>query len=143
MVKSERKLGTSGWKTGGVQRKCFECGKLRHIAKVVPRALQWKLRDGQMETFIRIILSHMEEMMPSFFSCGNKGHIVMMCPSKSLFTMGDRQVWFPNAVTRNNKRGGDIYCTGIVEGITVKDILLDTGCSHSLVLAKVGVGPVA
>ena len=66
-VKSGRKLETSGWRMSGMQWKCFECGQLGHIAKDVPRGLQWKQGDGQIETFLRIILGHMEAMMSIVF----------------------------------------------------------------------------
>ena len=58
------------------------------------------------------------------FSCGKKEHIATRCPAKALFCMNDRLVGFPNVVTKNNKLGGDIYRTDIVEGIPVTDILL-------------------
>ena len=63
------------------------------------------------------------------FSCGQKGHIAMRCPAKALFCRGQQQ---------EGKRLGavgaiEVYRTGLVEGTRVADILLDTGCSRTLV----------
>lgn len=60
-----------------------------------------------------------------FYSCGEKGHTLMRCPSKALTVV-------------DNHECGRNRCPmhrGMVDGQEVKDILLDTGCSRTMVHA--------
>ena len=53
------------------------------------------------------------------YNCGKEGHIAMQCLSKALFCGGGRGL----STTR----------TGVVENKKVEDILLDTGCTQTMV----------
>ena len=54
------------------------------------------------------------------YNCGEVGHISTQCPSKALFC-------------RDGDNHGAARRTGLVEGHEVQGILLDTGCSRTMV----------
>ena len=61
------------------------------------------------------------------FNCGGRGHMSMKCPSKALncLEISAYPVW------HRSKDGPT--CSGTVEGQATDDILLDTGCSRTMV----------
>ena len=65
------------------------------------------------------------------FNCGGRGHISTKCPSYALYCSNRRGrncTWKPG-----HSRSGCVYRAGAVEGQAVEDVLLDTGCSRTLV----------
>ena len=56
----------------------------------------------------------------AIYNCGEYGHVSMHCPEKANYFCKDGRGW---SVAR----------VGIVEGTAVSDILLDTGCTHTMV----------
>ena len=62
---------------------------------------------------------------PRCYERGKLGHMSMRCPSKALY--GDAE-----ATSEMN----GLYRSGTVDGKPVKDILLDTGCTRTLVHQK-------
>ena len=65
------------------------------------------------------------------FNCGGRGHISTKCPSNALYCSNRRGrncTWKPG-----HSRSGCVYRAGAVEGQAVEDVLLDTGCSRTLV----------
>ena len=61
----------------------------------------------------------MEKGPVKCYNCGKRGHLAMQCPDNALFC----DAGSGGAATRNGK----------VEGREVTDILLDTGCSRTMV----------
>ena len=63
------------------------------------------------------------------FNCGGKGHVATRCPSKTLAAMGTHD--------QRISQGGEkrLTCKGMVEQTPVEDIVLDTGCSRTMVQA--------
>ncbi len=59
------------------------------------------------------------------YNCGGREHCARQCPSKDLFCHG--QGW---------QRRQGLTLNGVVEGQVVDGILLDTGCSKTLVRRK-------
>ena len=55
------------------------------------------------------------------YTCGNRGHMSMQCPSRPTINV--------DALPKKT----EVYRTGIVGGVPVTDIVLDTGCSQTLV----------
>ncbi len=62
------------------------------------------------------------------YNCGQKGHISRRCPSSALFCSAETQ-----QSRVGGARAGGVTRGGVVEGWRVADILLDTGCSKTLV----------
>ena len=60
------------------------------------------------------------ERQVKYFNCRKFGHVSMHCPEKASYFCRDGRGW---SVAR----------AGLVEGITVSDILLDTGCTRTMV----------
>ena len=54
------------------------------------------------------------------FNCTKFGHVSMHCPEKSSYFCRD-------------SRGRSVAGAGLVEGTSVSDILLDTGCTRTMV----------
>ena len=109
--------------SGSQPAKCFECKQVGHVARDCPRR-----RAGGSEKAVNSQRFSRGEL--KCFNCGQKGHIAMRCPAKALFCRGQQQEGKPLAGAVG---GMEVYRTGLVEGTRVADILLDTGCSRTLV----------
>ena len=60
------------------------------------------------------------ERMVKCFNCRKFGHVSMHCPERASYFCGD-------------SRGQSVARAGLVEGTAVSDILLDTGCTRTMV----------
>ena len=65
------------------------------------------------------------------FNCHKKGHYSANCPSNALFCTGQQINRKRTRVSESKKNG--VTKSGIIEGKPVNDILLDTGCSRTLI----------
>ena len=101
---------------------CHTCGKAGHTA-----------RDCRMKSIGGQKKSEKEDKEKNgrselrCFNCGGRGHMSMKCPSKALtcLEISAYPVW------HRSKDGPT--CSGTVEGQATDDILLDTGCSRTMV----------
>ena len=103
-------------------RKCHNCKQEGHLAWSCPRRSsppEDEKEDtekkptgsgGKKDGFGRAV---------KCYNCGGQGHISSHCPDKALFCGGGT--------------GRSEYRTGVVEDNEVRDILLDTGCSRTMV----------
>ena len=114
------RMGSGG---GGMEKRmetrvCHKCGQEGHLACNCPR----KDRSGNpTASGGPPKTSKFPERPPvKCYNCGKRGHISMNCPEKAGYcgTDGSRK-----PVTRK----------GLVEGVVVSDILLDTGCTQTMV----------
>ena len=64
------------------------------------------------------------------YNCGQRGHAALKCPSAALFC-GSSQI--RPAILRGGLLKRDVYKSGIVEGRSVERVVLDIGCSQSMV----------
>ena len=65
------------------------------------------------------------------FNCHKKGHYSCNCPSNALFCTGQQINRKRTRVCESKKNG--VTKSGIIEGKAMNDILLDTGCSRTLI----------
>ena len=104
-------------------RRCHSCGKTCHEAKDYRRGN--RLEQG-VEAKAPIHNEKNPKFVPRCYNCQQKGHLAVNCPSNpSLFSAGtgNRKSCLPSK----------IYRKGTVNGVSVTDILLDTGASRTLV----------
>ncbi|KAL5496441.1 hypothetical protein EMCRGX_G012724 [Ephydatia muelleri] len=107
-------------------RECHYCGKSGHAEE---DCYKRKREESQRSRGIQC------------YHCKKQGHMSWECPEKSMVCK-ERMDW-------RRKGGKPMYKTGKVEGQKVTDILLDTGCSRTMVrrnlvaIEKVIVGRVA
>ncbi len=102
-------------------RRCHNCGQVSHLVKDCPRLFREKAAG---------VSTPREKMQKQdgakCYNCGRRGHISSRCPSNTLFWEAKQR-----PVVAPQKR--DILRSGLVEGKTVTDIVLDTGCSKTRV----------
>ena len=101
---------------------CHTCGKAGHIA----RDCRMKSIGGQKKSEKDDKEKNQRSELRCF-NCGGRGHMSMKCPSKALtcLELSAHPVW------HRSKDGPT--CSGTVEGQATEDILLDTGCSRTMV----------
>ena len=116
-LQGNKRMEPVGQRTDGESvRRCFDCKQVGHLARDCPKRQSGGVQKVRSEL--------------KCFSCGQKGHIAMRCPAKALFCGGQQKEGKP----LTGVGGGMEVCrTGLVEGTRVTDILLDTGCSRTLV----------
>ena len=112
----------------GVQtgpKRCNFCGVVGHLAHKCRKAA--KLRGGPTGKGPQHPQTQRAEV--KCYNCGQKGHLSYKCPrSAALFCRSSEQAGGERSMEGCNMSRG-----GSVEGQAVKSILLDTGCSKTLV----------
>ena len=107
-------------------RRCLVCRKTGHLARECPNKTH-KLRSGSTDRHLNS--ANREESSRQAvlrcYTCDGKGHTSKQYPSKAIF-----------CGNKNKPRGvveGTVLRQGVVNGFLVDDLLLDTGCSKTLV----------
>ena len=107
-------------------RRCHMCGQPGHLAKDCRKG--WKI-EGTGETPQKVE-DKTGKTLIKCYNCGQRGHAALKCPSAALFC-GSSQI--RPAISRGGLLKRDVYKSGIVEGRSVERVVLDTGCSQSMV----------
>ena len=100
-------------KTGVETRQCHNCGRVGHLAHNCWRKNREITPEGGPKR------EKVEKGPVKCYNCGKRGHLAMQCPDNALFC--------------DAGSGGSATRYGKVEGREVTDILLDTGCSRTMV----------
>jgi len=96
-------------------RKCHACGQGGHLVRNCPnRNTETTPREP-----VTAKKEKTEHSLVKCYNCGKRGHIAMNCPDNALFC--------------DEGMGGAVTRKGKVEGKEADDILLDTGCSRTMV----------
>ena len=95
-------------------RKCHWCGVEGHLRKNCPVKEEAVAAASPKGSFKG------GERMIKCFNCRKFGHVSMHCPERASYFCGD-------------SRGRSVARAGLVEGTAVSDILLDTGCTCTMV----------
>ena len=96
---------------------CHTCGEPGHFARDCKKGP----KTGGGNTAGRGTSSQTDRENIRCYNCGRRGHVAMNCPSKVAMFCGQRRGW------------PDVTRCGSVEGHPVRVIVLDTGCSRTLV----------
>ena len=103
-------------------RRCHKCQEIGHLAYNCPRKEEATKEEGGREKTESKMETKSEQMGKwpiKCYTCGMQGHGSWACPQHALFCGA----------------GADqkSTCSDQVEGMSVEDILLDTGCSRTMV----------
>ena len=104
-----RAAGSSG------DQKCFSYGEMGHFKRECPKEDKPRVGEGAQQR------GEVPPMVMRCFLCGGRGHISTRCPAR------------PNPYCLRNSRAQGLVRDGMVEGVEVNCICIDTGCSQSLV----------
>ena len=118
-------LWTTTPKKGG-QKSCYSCGQVGHLAKDCHRKKGIAPATSKGEDASKTERKHREEKPLICYNCEGKGHTSRQCPSNAMFCKA-------RTVTECLSDNHPFRCKGMVEGQLVNDIVLDTGCSRTLV----------
>ena len=128
--KSEEKIEEKK-KSEKTSKSCHNCGKFGHIAKDCRMKIPKNGEQGH--TTNKSVKKDLREI--ECFNCHKKGHYSTNCPRNAMFCV-ERKVNQCGTMPMERKK----TCTrpgmlrkGLVEGKEVQDILLDTGCTRTLV----------
>ena len=122
--------GSGGSHPRGDTRKCSSCGQVGHLAHRCwnPKGTQGAgMRDEVKKERVEVKKEKAEgkrerperRSWVRCFVCNKVGHMSFECPDRVLFCRGDL--------------GREVTRPGVVEGKRVSDIVLDTGCSRTMV----------
>ena len=109
-------------------RKCFNCGKMGHLARdCMAKPKTESLTPAVEETQQPKTEKRANKSELKCFNCGEKGHISRRCPSNAALLCQTGRL------SVGSRASSGVSREGLVEGQAVTDILLDTGCSQTLV----------
>ena len=128
-VDMNRKSGEKKQQSGSPAR-CFSCGQIGHRAFECRKNRRVEERGAAKPVGVqeRRPQSNQTWREPRCYECGKLGHLSMRCPSKALFSEGRSA-----GRETTNGRSRPLRRSGVVNGKTVADIVLDTGCTRTLV----------
>ena len=120
-------------------RRCLRCGKPGHLVRDCRKAIPRPSEDGK-EKEPGAKQEKAEGQKKDLkdiecFNCHQKGHYASNCPHRAMFCMERRMDHTGHSRVKRNlhvEKPG-IAKPGVVEGTAVSNILLDTGCSRTLV----------
>ena len=129
----------------GNQKSCFACNRLGQFAKDCPmnrhddNTKEEKKENPNGETVKGKgnnapgrNKSRGEQNNMKCYNCGQRGHISTKCPSAASFCRPE-QPKLELTACQSNVRQPSVCRSGQVEGIHVEQIVLDTGCSRTMV----------
>ena len=109
----------------GGRKACYLCGQVSHLTKdclVKPPVPSMSENKDEKKK---------EEEKPFvYYNCGGRGHTSRQCPNSALFC---GVTFFTRYSTRQKRENRPYQCKEVVEGQLANDIVLDTGCSRTLV----------
>lgn len=130
-VQARRREGNGGGSERQSRPKCSKCGQVGHVARScwgtqersgpgVKTEVKTEVQKGE----VRKESSEVKKEKSSrpwvrCYNCKKTGHMSFECPDKALFCRGNL--------------GHEVTRRGAVEGKMVSDIVLDTGCSRTMV----------
>ena len=129
-------LKTSVKKGVPVQKSCYSCRQLGHLAKDCSSFSSSGKKESTSTSSKGEDVGKVEKRLKKVekplvcYNCGGRGHTSRQCPSESLYC-GTRKPG--NHHGRRQLVRQPFHCEDVVEGQFVDDILLDTGCFKTLV----------
>ena len=110
--------------------RCYACGKPGHVKKDCRQDLDKSLSAGKDTEKTKRDLKDMK-----CFNCQQKGRLAPNCPHEAMFCSKHRVDYKDNSAVRQAPvaRTQGLCVPGKVEGTPVKSVVLDTGCSRTLV----------
>ena len=120
-------------------KRCLRCGMPGHLVRDCRRGIP-KAGDTGKEKELAVKMEKPEKVKRDLkdiecFNCHQKGHYASNCPHRAMFCM-ERRMYHTGHSRVKRCQSTDkvgIAKPGIVDGTAVSNILLDTGCSRTLV----------